>query len=198
MTVRNKVLLFLILALYIILPIIIFYNETLFKYKFYILTIVGTLIYIGLRISKVTNKELGIKKTNILNSLKRNIPIIIIFIIIIIIFKLFSLAKYTPNETIFFYLFYIFISCPLQEFLYRGVFGCFENNIIKNKYIIIFLSSFCYSFVHIIYHDLLTIVLTFIFGIFLYLLYRRDYNLFGVSVSHIVLGILTIYLGIVN
>ena len=144
-----------ILIIYILLPILIFYNAALFKYKFYILTIAGLLIYILLKVNNINNKDLGIRKKNILKSLKRNIPMILLFIIIIIIFKLFNLNKYTPTETIFFYLFYIFLSCPIQEFLYRGIFGYFENTLIKNKYVVLLLSSFCYSFVHIIYKDIL-------------------------------------------
>ena len=100
-------------------------------------------------------------------------------------------------ETIYFYLFYIFVSCPLQEFLYRGVFGYFDK-VYNNKYLFLILSSFCYSFVHIIYKDILTCALTFLIGIVWYLLYRKDYNLVGVSISHIILGILTISLGIIN
>lgn len=195
---KNKLLFIYILIIYILLPILIFYNAALFKYKFYILTMAGLLIYILLKVNNINNKDLGIRKKNILKSLKRNIPMILLFIIIIIIFKLFDLNKYTPTETIFFYLFYIFLSCPIQEFLYRGIFGYFENTLIKNKYVMFLLSSFCYSFVHIIYKDILTCILTFLFGIVLYLLYRKDYNLLGVSISHIILGILTIYLGIVN
>lgn len=195
---KNKLLFILTLILYIMLPILILFNTTLFKYKFYILTIVCLLIYLLFRINKVSNKELGISKDNLIKSLKRNIPIIFIFITTIIFFRLFNLNKYNPTETIYFYLFYIFISCPIQEFLYRGIFGYFEKSLVKNKYIILIISSILYSFVHIIYKDYLTCTLTFLFGIVLYLLYRKDYNLFGVSISHIILGILTIYLGIIN
>ena len=195
---KNKILFLLILVLYISLPIIILFNGIFFEYKFYILIIVGLLIYFMLKILNISNEKLGIKKDGILKSLKRNIPIIFVLIISVVIFKILNIAKYTPDESFLFYAFYIFISCPIQEFLYRGVFGYFENNLIKNKYIVLILSSFCYSFVHIIYKDLLTCLLTFGFGIILYLLYRKDYNLFGVSITHVILGILTIYLGIIN
>ena len=195
---KRKVLFIIILILYILLPIFILNSVYLFKYKFYILTIVGLLIYLLLRLNKIYNKDLGIRKTNMLKSIKRNIPIVILGFMIIIVFKFLNFDKFIPTETIYFYLFYIFISCPIQEFLYRGVFGYFETNLIKNKYVILFLSSFCYSFVHIIYKDLFTCIITFLFGIVLYLLYRKDYNLLGVSISHIIIGVLTIYLGIVN
>ena len=195
---KNKLLFIFTLILYIILPILILFNTTLFKYKFYVLVVISLLIYLLFKINKVSNKELGISKSNIVKSLKRNIPIILILIITVIIFRLFNLNKYNPTETVYFYLFYIFISCPIQEFLYRGIFGYFEKNLIKNKYIVLLISSILYSFVHIIYKDYITCILTFIFGMVLYLLYRKDYNLFGVAISHIILGILTIYLGIVN
>ena len=195
---QDKLLFLIILIFYVFLPIIIFCNVILFKYKFYILTIAGLLIYFILKIGKISNDKLGIRKENMLKSIKRNLPIIIILIMSVVVFKILNFDKYIPNESILFYLFYIFISCPIQEFLYRGVFGYFENNLIKNKFIISILSSFCYSFVHIIYRDFITCLLTFIFGIILYLLYRKDYNLFGVSITHIIIGILTIYLGIIN
>ena len=195
---KNKLLFSFILFFYAILPIVILCNSILFKYKFYILTIVGLFIFSILKLNNVSNKDLGILKKNSIISLKRNIPIIFSFILLIIIFKFLKFNKYTQSESIYFYIFYIFVSCPLQEFLYRGIFGFFDRTLIKNKTATLILSSFCYSFVHIIYRDLFICVLTFIFGIVLYSLYRKDYNLFGVCVNHIVLGILTIYFGIVN
>lgn len=194
---KNKILLAIILIVYTLLPILILLNKYLFTIKFYLLTIVGLLIYILMKLFGVSNKKLGICKKNAMKSIRRNLILIIISIIIIIIFKILHIDKYNPNETILFYLFYIFISCPLQEFLYRGVFGYFESEL-NNKYLWPLLSSFCYSFVHIIYKDALTCVLTFTIGIIWYLLYKKDNNLAGVSLSHIVLGILTIALGIIN
>lgn len=194
---KQRFLFILLLLIYILIPILILIFPVLFKYKFYILTILGILIFILLKVFKVSNTDLGINK-NIKPSVKRNIPLILLFISIIVIFRILNLNKYEPTETIYFYIFYIFISCPIQEFIYRGVFGYFEKYLIKNKYMITILSSLCYSFVHIIYKDYLTLILTFIIGIIWYLLYRKDNNLMGVVLSHIVLGILTISLGIIN
>ena len=194
---KNKILLILILLIYLLVPILILYNSYLFKIKFYILTIIGILIFILMKLFKIKNKDLGINKDNIFKSIRSNILLILVSLIIIFILKLLHIDKYNSDESIYFYIFYIFISCPIQEFLYRGVFGYFEKSINK-KYLWIILSSFCYSFVHIIYKDILTCILAFIIGIIWYSLYRKDYNLIGVSLSHIVLGILTISLGIIN
>ena len=194
---KNKFLLSIILIIYIIFPILIFLNDYLFKIKFYILTVLGLIIFILMKLFKISNEELGITKNNLIKSIKRNLLFIIVCLIIIVIFKLLHIDKYNSNETILFYIFYIFISCPIQEFLYRGVFGYFDMNS-KHDYIWIILSSLCYSFVHIIYRDILTCILTFIIGIVWYLFYKKDYNLFGVILGHIILGIFTILLGIVN
>ena len=193
---KNKMLFILLMFIYLITPLLILLNKDLYDNKFYILTIVGCFIFIVFKLFKIKNSDLGINK-NIISSIKRNIPLMLIFIIIIIVMKILGHSKYNPTETIYFYLFYIFISCPLQEFLYRGVFGYFEK-VYNNKYLFLILSSFCYSFVHIIYKDIITCILTFLIGIIWYLLYRKDYNLIGVSISHIILGILTISLGIIN
>lgn len=194
---KNKLLLLIILLMYILFPILILFNNYLYEIKFYILTGIGILIFLLMKILKISNKDLGITKENLIESIKRNFILIILSIVIIVIFKILHIDKYNPTETIYFYIFYVLVSCPIQEFLYRGVFGYFEKSM-NNKYIWLILSSLCYSFVHIIYRDPLTCLLTFIIGIIWYSLYRKDYNLVGVSISHIVLGILTIVLGIIN
>lgn len=195
---KDKILFCLILIIFILIPVIIYFSPLLFKYKFFLLTIIGLVIYFVLRIVGVSNETLGISKKNTLKSLKRNIPIIVIFIIMIFIVKLMGIDRFIPNESFLFYIFYIFVSCPIQEFLYRGLFGYFNQELIKNELIVLFLSSFCYSFVHIIYKDVFTCILTFAMGMIWYQLYKKDKNLIGVSLSHIVLGILTISLGIIN
>ena len=194
---KNKVLLSSILAIYILLPILILFNNYLFNIKFYLLTGIGLGIFLLMKVFNISNKELGITKQNLWKSIKRNLILIALCVIIILIFKLLHVDKYNPNETLYFYIFYIFVSCPIQEFLYRGVFGYFDMNS-KYNYLWIILSSLCYSFVHIIYKDVLTCVETFIKGIIWYMFYKKDKNLCGVTLSHMVLGVATIVLGIIN
>lgn len=188
----------LVLTIYLILPIIILYIPPLFEYKFYLLVSIGLAIYFLFRGIGVKNEELGIKRKNLVKSLKRNFTVITIFILAIIILNLCDIGKYAPTETILFYAFYTFLSCPLQEFLYRGIFGYFDRQLIKNKHTTALISSFCYSFVHIIYRNFFTCLITFMIGMIWFYMYEKDENLLGVSVSHAVLGVLTIFLGIVD
>ena len=194
---KNKVLLSSILVIYILLPILILFNNYLYDVKFYLLTGIGLGIFLLMKVFNISNKELGITKQNLWKSIKRNLILIALCVIIILILKLLHVDKYNPNETLYFYIFYIFISCPIQEFLYRGVFGYFDMNS-KYNYLWIVLSSLCYSFVHIIYKDILTCLLTFIIGIIWYIIYKKDKNLCGVTLSHMILGVVTIILGIIN
>mgnify|MGYP004612859407 FL=1 len=191
---KNKKIFIIINTLYVIVPLLILIFPHLFKYKFYILVTFGILIYFWLRKNNISNEDLGITNRNITNSLISNLPIIIISISIITLMKFLNINKFVPSETIYFYLFYIFISCPIQEFLYRSFYGYFDDG----KYNIMLLSSSMYAFVHIIYKDILTVILTFIIGLIWYNLYRKDKNLLGVSISHCIIGTITILLGIID
>ncbi len=191
---KNKKIFIIINTLYVIVPLLILIFPHLFKYKFYILVTFGILIYFWLRKNNISNEDLGITNRNITNSLISNLPIIIISISIITLMKFLNINKFVPSETIYFYLFYIFISCPIQEFLYRSFYGYFDDG----KYNIMLLSSSMYAFVHIIYKDILTVILTFIIGLIWYNLYRKDKNLLGVSISHCIIGMITILLGIID
>ena len=63
---KNKLIMISIILIYILVPIIILLNSYLYEIKFIILTITGLLIFIIMKIFKVSNKELGISKNNLL------------------------------------------------------------------------------------------------------------------------------------
>lgn len=118
---RNIILLFTILITYILLPILIYCFDFLFNFKFYLLTVIGILTFCLLKVFKVSNDYIGLTKNNLIRLFKRNLPSVIICVISIVIFKVLPYERFVPNKTMMFYLFYIYVSCPIQEFLYRGV-----------------------------------------------------------------------------
>lgn len=59
---KDKILFCLILIIFILIPVIIYFSPLLFKYKFFLLTIIGLVIYFVLRIVGVSNETLGISK----------------------------------------------------------------------------------------------------------------------------------------
>ena len=73
---KNKVLLSSILVIYILLPILILFNNYLYNIKFYLLIGIGLIIFLLMKLFKVSLKELGITKNNLLKSIKRNFILI--------------------------------------------------------------------------------------------------------------------------
>lgn len=64
---NDKILLFIIIVIYIGLPILIWKFQFLFNIKFYLLTVIGVLIFGLLKIFKIPNNYLGLLKIITLN-----------------------------------------------------------------------------------------------------------------------------------
>lgn len=189
---------FIIALVYFCLPLSILFSPFLYKYKFCILILVSLIVYIIFRKLGYTKNEFGLSKNNLVKSIKDNILLIITMLMAGLIIYNISFYRFIPTESLYFYLIYIFILSPAQEFLYRGVLtSVFEKRNVKRYYSIIVI-SLMFSFLHIIYMDLWTVILTFIIGIIWQCIYLKSKNLLGVSISHSVVGVLTIFLGIIN
>lgn len=180
------------------IPVLILLNILNFDHKFYYLTFSAILVYTIMRILGFNNSEMGITLNDTSKSIRHIIPIT--FLLLITIFILFITGKsqrFQPNETVVFYLFYIFISSPIQELLYRGTLNKMFDYLNIGKTYKIILSATLYSFVHIIYRDPLILLFTFIMGLVWYKCYIKTNNLTGVSISHAILGIATIITGLI-
>lgn len=187
------------LAIYVGMPLAILIDLIDFDFKFYALTIGAVIVYIFLKLMGFNNQELGISKNNLMRSLKRVLPFTIVLAILGGVLWMMGFSRITPNEDwYFFFFFYIFISSPIQEFLYRGALPAIIEKYTSNYYARLIISTALYSFVHIIYKDVLTLALTFVIGIIWFRAYDKDRNLFGVSISHAILGLVTIAAGIIN
>ncbi len=194
----NRLILFLIFTFYIVIPFLSLTNPLFFKNKFIILTIIGILIYILLRLLGFNNGSLGIKSANAIQSIRDISLVTFILIVIGIILSSFKISRFQPSETLSFYLFYIFISSPIQEFLYRGALTSILQQINFRKSSIILISSILYSLAHLGYKDLITCTLTFLIGLLWHQKYLKTKNLTGVTISHAILGVITIFIGIID
>lgn len=184
--------------LYGLLPFLILIDLIPWSQKFVALTAGGVILYLLLRIFGVPNSELGITLNRWRESLIAAVPITLGFLVISVIFLLTQGSRYNPDETWAFYVFYVFVSCPMQEFLFRGalhrILAPFHLHVGWETII----ASILFAYVHIIYKDPLTLTAMFIVGLFWYRIYLKVPNLLGVTLSHIILGVLTISLGLVN
>lgn len=182
---------------YIAIPLLIFFGVLPFEYKFVFLAAYGILSYLVLRFMGVRNSELGLTTKKWQASLKSVIGVTLFFVIAALAAYKFIGARFEPSETLLFYLFYVFISSPVQEFLYRGATTYFGKTFSLNKWSTILISALLYSLVHIIYKDWILLVATFVLGITWHLIYLKTDNLLGVVISHAIFGALTIFLGLI-
>jgi membrane protease YdiL (CAAX protease family) len=96
-----------------------------------------------------------------------------------------------------FFIFYVCFSCPAQAFLYLSIpFAELERRgFSKNTYIIVSALNFC--FLHAFFRDWPTMIVTFAMGLIWGFIYSRYQNFWGCAISHIVLGVLSILVGLI-
>ncbi|EKD94594.1 MAG: hypothetical protein ACD_26C00027G0001, partial [uncultured bacterium] len=112
-----------IFAIYFMPVILILSGALPFKYRFIYLVIICTCTIFSAIFRKYSLSSLGLSFEGLATGLKYNISLSVIFLLFYTscwYFDLFG-REYIPDSYMF-YLFYIFISCPLQEFTYRSYF----------------------------------------------------------------------------
>ncbi len=182
---------------YLVIPLLIFFGIIAFEYKFIVLVVYGILSYAILRLNGVDKAKLGLTVKNWQSSLLSVVGLTLLFVVLALLTYRFGYARFQPTETVLFYLFYVFISSPVQEFLYRGVTTYFGKSFGLSVWLIVLISSMLYSLVHIIYKDWILVVATFGLGVIWHRVYLKTNSLVGVMLSHSVFGALTIFLGLI-
>jgi membrane protease YdiL (CAAX protease family) len=180
-----------------ILPVVLILTKVIsFSDRFLVLTITGALI-IGLAmLNEIALADLGFNHQNLLPAIKDILPVTIISSVLMIVFYL-NHGMRIDNTGIpwYFYVFYISLSSPLQEFLYRSYLFNRLAQIQLNQGSIIIITAILYSFAHSIYQDLLTVLLSLIIGLYWAYHYNRFKNFYSITLSHTILGIIAILTG---
>ena len=185
-------------VLYIGVPLLILFNIIPWDYKFWALSAGALFVFIVLKVQGVSNADLGFSLHQWRTAVLSVVPMTAALSIISIVYLILNGSRYSPTETIYFYLFYIFVSCPAQELLFRSALRVLLRPLGLTLRIEMLVAASLFGFVHVIYKDPFTLAAMIIVGFFWYHLYLRTRNLIGVTISHITLGILTIALGLVN
>ena len=187
-----------IICVYFMPPILICIGVIPWNMKFVALVVGLVMLYIVMRILGNTHSDIGITRQRTSYSLKTVLPITIALIIAAGLFLLLEKPQFSPTEGIGFYVFYILISCPAQELLFRGILSRMLQELRLHRVLELGVAAALFGYVHIIYGDILTVVIMGIVGLFWYRAYQRSSNLIGVTISHVVLGVMTIALGIID
>lgn len=160
--------------------------------KYHVLIGMSILLLIYSRINRIKFKDLGFTKRNLAISLTRvMVPSFLVAICILAIYFLGWFRSDNPPAPWSFYIFYIFISSSLQEFIYRGFLFHLLTQAQVDRLWIILITSGLYGFMHIIF-DIPSVIFTFIIGLYWGWVYDKDRNIYSVMASHSILGSLSL------
>jgi membrane protease YdiL (CAAX protease family) len=194
---RQKVML--IVSFAFILPVLLICLDLIpFSWRFYLLVLAAVAILALARLYRFSLVELGFTKQHLGTSLKAiALPTLASALLMLIYYIIQGPRIDNSAYKWTFYIFFVGVSSPVQEFLYRGfLFSIFARAKLNNWSQILF-SALLYSFVHLIYRDLPTLLSTFIIGMFWGYHYAKYRNLYSIIISHSLLGAIAILIGLV-
>lgn len=110
--------------------------------------------------------------------------------------RLFIFPLENPLFWLMVMLLYPVISAYPQEILYRAYFFSFYGDLFRNKFTIAVLSVICFMFLHIIYGNILALLLTLAGGVLFVNTYLRTKSLLIVALEHSVYGCIVFTTGL--
>jgi hypothetical protein len=162
-----------------------------FSQRFTLLLGMAIVVFVVELIRGRSWKELGFRSDTLSGSLKVGAILLIAWV-----FGAFSSSA--AHESALFYVFYVLISSPTQEFLFRSVvFAEMNRAKIAGARWQVGLSTLIYVFPHTIYKDALTVLVVAAIGAIWGLIYWRYPNIYGVALSHAALGAVSIAAGLI-
>jgi uncharacterized protein len=188
-----------LLSLYAALALLLGGGIIPYAYRFHCLILLCFLMILYARYRKFTLKDLGFRYDTLQKSLFWNSVLSLFIVTAILLAYHFNLIRTaTIPDWSWFFLFYIFISSPAQEFLYRSiVFAELAASPIRNTTATVLISALNFSLLHLLYHDVLTLFVTFIMGSVWGIIYVKYPNFWGVALSHAVVGTVSIFVGLI-
>ncbi len=180
-----------------LIPTLILIGIIPFAWRMFILPVVAFFFAIAAFLQGFSLADLGVRTDNLKQSVLLQLPIILVFLLMLGLAPKLGLAgrKFVPNPT--FFIFYIFISSPCQEYIYRSYLHAISKRSRINSLVLILILSIPYCYVHIIYRDVITLLFTIIIGLAWAITYIKHNNLIAVSLSHAILGYVTLSLGLI-
>ncbi|MBF2063770.1 MAG: CPBP family intramembrane metalloprotease [Calothrix sp. C42_A2020_038] len=189
----------LIICLGYILPVLLIYWQLVpFSWRFFLLIFAALAIIAIARLYRFSATELGFTRQNLKQSLNAiALPTLASAVMMVIYYTKQGARIDNSDYTWIFYLFFVLISSPLQEFLYRGfLFGILTRAKLR-VWLQVVLSTFLYGLVHLIYRDPPTLILTSLIGLYWGCHYTKYRNLYSIIISHSLLGAIAILVGLV-
>lgn len=185
--------------IYIVPPLLILTRVVPFSFRFSALLIIaaGVFVYVIWRGNSLY--ALGFRMDTFRASFVYNLWVTLLAVLIIAILNFLGLIHApTVPQWRWFFIFYVLLSCPAQEFLFRSVlFAEMDRVGISHRLWQITISSLAYCFLHIIYKDAITLGVSLLIGVVWGLGYYSSRNFWGVTISHCILGSVSIFMGLI-
>lgn len=187
-----------VLALYTIPVLAILYEVIPFELRFMVLCAMAGLLAAFSGVSRAGFRVLGLRLDNLTGALLANS----IFVAVVAVAIFWRSGNYSnfdnSNLGLGFYVFYVLISSPAQEFLYRSfLYTHFAPSRGRKALSYLLVSATLYSFVHVIYKDIFILAGTFVLGLIWGVIYLWRPNFWGVAFSHAAIGAISIHHGMV-
>ena len=193
-----KFLFFLLSGLYI--PVILLWFGIIpLEYRFHVsfIVIMSFLLFAIQR--RYRFRELGYRIDNFSSSLCWNLIFCVLGSFCLYCAYKFGILNPIKIYTVpYIYVFYIVFLAPVQELLFRGIlFAEMRRMGNIDCRIILLVSTFSFCFLHIIYNRFSILIVSFVSGLIWSVIYIKWPNIWGISLSHALLGSLAIFLGVI-
>jgi uncharacterized protein len=180
-------------------PLLITFGLIPFAYRFVVLVAMAAALAVLALQQGIPVRELGLRADNLRPALVANAVLsLVVGSGLLGVWWLGLMRQPRAVDWSWFAPFYVLVSCPAQEFLCRGfLFAEMRRHGITGAGGQIAISAFTYAFLHIVYNDWLAFLAPLAIGVVWGAIYRRHPNLWGVVVSHAILGLIAIAIGLV-
>jgi hypothetical protein len=189
---------FLLLA-YLAPPLLILSGVMPFSFRFPMLLITTGIVLAYTFLRGDSPSALGFRRDTLKQSLVYNLSVTLLALLAIAALHSLGLIR-TPTipPWRWFFAFYVLLSCPAQEFLFRSaLFAEMDRAGITGNIWQVVISSAAYCFLHVIYRDAITMGVSLFIGIIWGLGFYTARNFWGVTVSHCILGTVSIFVGLI-
>lgn len=187
------------LIFFYLIPILLLAYGVIPKEASHAILILMTLIMVAYALTKpIPAREIGIRKDNLRQALVwQGLATIVLIITLVIVSKTGLMHPKYYEQSPLFYLFYIFLSAPLQEFVFRSLMFRELNIYLQKDWAKILVSAVIFSFAHYAYRDLSVLLITLVAGVVWGIIYLKKPNFWAVAASHALVGAVTVFLGFV-
>jgi CAAX protease family protein len=189
----------LLLAAFYLPPLLIYFGLIPFAYRYIVLLAIAAALAIVAVQQGIPARELGLRTDNLEPALAVNAALaLVVGSALLAAYWLGFMRQPRVMDWWWFAPFYVLVSCPAQEFICRGfLFAEMGRRGITGAGPQIAISAVTYAFLHVVYKDWLAFLAPLVIGLAWGAIYRRYPNLWGVVVSHAILGLISIAIGLV-